>query len=84
MDYFPNRCVLCERCINVCRKKHGSALMSFANRGLNTVISFYGEHRTEDLPCHECGACIDICPVAALMPKKEGIKSEGGNQRQLP
>ena len=68
-NYYPNRCVLCGRCIHVCRETHGKALLTFAKRGIDTVISFYGEEDVSRLPGEKCQACVDICPVRAITLK---------------
>jgi len=67
LAYYPNRCVLCGKCVYVCIKKHGEPLLTFAKRGLDTVISFYGEGDAPDLACEECLACVEICPVSAII-----------------
>jgi bidirectional [NiFe] hydrogenase diaphorase subunit len=69
LDHYPNRCVLCGRCVYVCRQQHNQAGLTFARRGIDTVIAFYGHPQTEQLPCDTCQACIEVCPVAALLPK---------------
>ena len=66
ITYYPNRCVLCGKCVYVCKEKHGQPMMSFAKRGFDTVISFYGEQDSSTLPCEKCCACVEICPVDAL------------------
>jgi len=68
-EYYPNRCVLCGRCVFVCRLRNGRAFLTFAKRGLNTVISFFGQEASPDLPCSECLDCVNVCPVAALTLK---------------
>lgn len=68
-DYYPNRCVLCGRCIHACRKEQGQALLTFAKRGIDTVISFYGEEDVSKLPAENCMACVRVCPVSAIMLK---------------
>jgi bidirectional [NiFe] hydrogenase diaphorase subunit len=77
MDYYPNRCVLCGKCIHVCRKTHGHASLTFAKRGFNTVISAYGQEDATALPCDQCEACVEICPVAALT-----LKAHAGSSKQ--
>ena len=69
ITYHSNRCVLCGKCIFVCKEKHGQPMMSFAKRGFDTVISFYGEQNVSSLPCEKCCACVEICPVAAIILK---------------
>ena len=70
LTYHPNRCVLCGKCVFVCQRLNGGALLSFAKRGLDTVISFYGQMDLEGLPCEGCRACVEICPVSAITFKK--------------
>jgi len=69
LTYYPNRCVLCGKCLQVCRSANGRAMLAFAQRGFDTVISFYGGAGSAATACDTCAACIDICPVAALLPK---------------
>ncbi|SPD72623.1 4Fe-4S binding domain protein [uncultured Desulfobacterium sp.] len=74
IDYYPNRCMLCGKCIFVCREKHGQPRMTFAKRGFETVISFYGEKDLSGPACKECLACIDICPVRAIVTKDQAVE----------
>ena len=77
LNHHPNRCVLCGKCIQVCRDAHGAPAMDFADRGFKTLIRFYGEKSADHFPCHECRRCIEICPVGALTLKapSNGIES---------
>jgi len=67
IDYDTNRCVLCGKCIEVCREQNGHSFFSFARRGFHTIISAYGLKVTSDNNCRACEACVAICPVAAIM-----------------
>ena len=69
LDYYPNRCVLCGKCIHVCQTLQGHPFLTFAKRGFDTVISFYGEKDASRLPCATCMACVEICPVSAITLK---------------
>lgn len=64
IHYYPNRCVLCGKCVYVCKQK-GHSILSFAHRGLDTTISLYGQEG--NLTCESCKACIEVCPVKALI-----------------
>jgi predicted molibdopterin-dependent oxidoreductase YjgC len=68
-NYYPNRCVLCGKCVYVCRQHHHRVGLTFARRGIDTVVSFYGRPHTEPPPCDSCQACVEVCPVAALVAK---------------
>jgi bidirectional [NiFe] hydrogenase diaphorase subunit len=67
LQYVPDRCVLCARCVFVCREKNGQPMLSFARRGLDTVISFFGQEDKAIDICRQCYACVEVCPVAALL-----------------
>lgn len=69
LNHYPNRCVLCGKCYYVCRNQHGQSILTFAKRGFDTEISFYGQDEGAKLECEECNACVNICPVGALAMK---------------
>ena len=70
LNYYPNRCVLCGKCLHVCRNQHGQSVLTFANRGFNTAISFYASKDAPSSFCEDCTLCVDICPVGALILKE--------------
>ncbi|MGQ9633435.1 MAG: NADH-quinone oxidoreductase subunit NuoG [Bryobacteraceae bacterium] len=62
--YFDKpRCILCYRCVRICKEGMGVGALGVVNRG---VISEITPNRGDHLECDECGMCIDICPVGAL------------------
>jgi formate dehydrogenase major subunit/NADH-quinone oxidoreductase subunit G len=69
LNFDPNRCVLCGKCIYVCRGQHGQSILTFARRGLETSISAYGASAESTLQCEGCRACMEICPVRAITMK---------------
>lgn len=78
LDYHANRCVLCGRCIQACRNRHGHSILTFAKRGVDTVISAYGEDDAFAHACMACTACVDSCPVAALTLKEAPVQNQIG------
>ena len=71
LDYHPNRCVLCGKCLYVCQNDNGQAMLSFAKRGIHTVVSAFGAQALNNDACISCQACADICPVGALIKRTE-------------
>jgi predicted molibdopterin-dependent oxidoreductase YjgC len=69
LDYYPNRCVLCGKCVHVCRLQHRDVVLTFAKRGFDTVVGFFGLSADAAASCRDCRACAEACPVAALLPK---------------
>jgi NADH dehydrogenase/NADH:ubiquinone oxidoreductase subunit G len=66
LDYHPNRCVLCGKCVQVCRDAQGQTALTFARRGFETVVSHFALPGSAAAPCGDCRACTEVCPVAAL------------------
>lgn len=71
--YDPNKCVLCGRCIWICRKHLGIGVLGFAHRGFERVVTTFGDEPIGEFRCQECGECISACPTGALV-FKEGEK----------
>lgn len=69
----PARCILCYKCLFVCNQK-GHDLLTVNRKGFDTAVGYKGKGDEAGLPCPECGACVDICPVSAITPKKEEPK----------
>ena len=70
LNHYPNRCVLCGKCVHICRVKHGQSVLTFAKRGFDTVISTYSATDGSSLACRDCDACVKSCPVGALAVKE--------------
>lgn len=66
IEYNVARCVLCGKCIYVCRERTGHSLLTFAQRGFETVVEAFIDDDPANLPCRSCFACVEICPVSAL------------------
>jgi predicted molibdopterin-dependent oxidoreductase YjgC len=66
-DY--NICILCGRCVRMCREVRGTSVLAFTQRGSGTKIgpAFGRSHR--EAGCEFCGACVDVCPTGALTDK---------------
>jgi bidirectional [NiFe] hydrogenase diaphorase subunit len=68
-----NRCVLCGKCIQVCREIHGHSYLTFVKRGFNTLISAYTEPDEIPVNLSDCNKCIEICPVMAIAKKEDRL-----------
>jgi len=77
------KCILCGRCIQVCRSGAGRSVYSMVGKGVNTRVIPYRNSREvtmEEAGCIFCGQCVDVCPVAALTEKG---RSAGGREWEL-
>ena len=66
-DY--NLCIVCGRCVRACDELRGDDAIGFTERGgLALVGTSFGTSLLES-GCEFCGACIDVCPVGALVER---------------
>lgn len=64
--YDPNKCVLCGRCVWVCRKNVKSGVLGFAHRGFNRRLTTFGDEPIGAEQCLDCSRCVAVCPTGAL------------------
>ena len=66
IDRDLNLCILCGRCVRVCKHQHGTSIIEFVGR---SSISRIGEAFSRTLleaDCRFCGSCVDVCPTGSL------------------
>jgi formate dehydrogenase major subunit/NADH-quinone oxidoreductase subunit G len=64
--YDPNKCVLCGRCVWECQKHREKAVLGFAHRGFNRIMTTFADEPIGKDRCLDCGACVKVCPTGAL------------------
>ncbi len=62
----PEYCVLCSRCIRIC-KAQGTNVLEFSGRGVGAKVVTAKDRPLQESDCTFCGNCIDVCPVNALL-----------------
>jgi predicted molibdopterin-dependent oxidoreductase YjgC len=63
-----NYCILCGRCVRVC-KEQGTNVLDFMGRGITTKVSTAMDKPLHESGCTFCGSCIDACPVNTIMER---------------
>ncbi|MDR3289558.1 MAG: (2Fe-2S)-binding protein, partial [Peptococcaceae bacterium] len=61
-----SKCILCRRCIAVCKNNQGVAVIGANDRGFNTHIGAAFDRNLGEVACINCGQCIAVCPTGAL------------------
>lgn len=59
-----NRCIQCQRCVRMCEDVVGAVALGTIEKGMDTAVTgFEGSLAS----CDQCGNCVEVCPVGALM-----------------
>ncbi|MBP1884072.1 NADH-quinone oxidoreductase subunit NuoG [Sinorhizobium mexicanum] len=59
-----NRCIQCQRCVRMCEEVVGAVALGTVEKGMDTAVTgFEGSLAS----CDQCGNCVEVCPVGALM-----------------
>ena len=72
----PQRCILCERCVRICKQTRGVGSLGLIGRGIRTTVSTPQDESLVAADCRFCGACVEVCPTGALRDKAEFAAEE--------
>ena len=64
-DY--NLCIVCGRCVRVCEEVRGDNAITFTERAGKALVGTSHGTSLLESGCEFCGACLDVCPVGALV-----------------
>jgi len=76
-----NKCILCSRCVRICREVVGANALGLVNRGFETFVSPSMGDSLQDTYCESCGMCISTCPTGAI---SENVLFKPGPVRTTP
>lgn len=66
-----SRCILCTRCVRTCEELQSVAVIKPVGRSANLKISTFMDLGLDNVPCTQCGQCINRCPTGALFETSE-------------
>jgi NADH dehydrogenase/NADH:ubiquinone oxidoreductase subunit G/NAD(P)H-flavin reductase len=66
MDRDLNLCILCGRCVRICKYHQGKSVIDFVGRGGQTRIGQAFGRSLLEAGCQFCGSCVDVCPTGSL------------------
>jgi len=105
LHYDPGLCIVCERCVTVCKDMVGDAAITTAKRGGAELDKAYKEtmpkdaysmwnklqksviapsNGTGETNCSDCGECIAVCPVGALVSRDFVYTSNAWDLKRVP
>jgi predicted molibdopterin-dependent oxidoreductase YjgC len=63
------KCVLCGRCVRVCKELQCCNVLDWTERGFASKITPAFDSAMADSSCVFCGTCVSACPTGALTEK---------------
>ncbi len=105
MKYDAGLCIVCEKCVTVCKDMIGDAVLKTVPRGGEALPKEFKESMPKDsyamwnklqksiigtvneddsLECQDCGECIAVCPVGALVSTDFQYTSNSWELTKIP
>ena len=78
LGYDPSLCIMCEKCVHTCNEIIGTAALYIKPGGYNSTIDIKMSR------CEQCGDCISVCPVGALVSNAYKYTSNAWEANQIP
>jgi formate dehydrogenase major subunit len=66
IEIDSNKCILCSRCVRICKEVVDANAIGLVNRGFETFVAPSMKTSLTDTDCESCGLCISTCPTAAI------------------
>lgn len=66
IEIDSNKCVLCARCVRICKDVVGANALGLVERGSDTFVAPAMEGALNETNCESCGMCISACPTGAI------------------
>ena len=74
-------CILCGLCVRVCNDVVGAGALSWADRGIDRLVTTpFGVSHDENT-CIQCGACTSVCPTGHIW--MEDLSQKAGQPRDF-
>ena len=80
ISYDPALCIMCEKCVHVCNEIVGDEALAISVGGYNSTII----NTKQDQDCSECGECMAVCPVGALVSTDFKYSANAWELEQIP
>lgn len=78
LGYDPYLCILCEKCVRTCNEVVGSNALYIKPGGYKSEIDI------KFSKCQQCGECISVCPVGALVSNAYKYTSNAWESKKVP
>jgi formate dehydrogenase alpha subunit len=76
IEYDPNKCIRCGRCIKICEDIQMDSALTFRKRASQMEVTTAFDMPLNDSACELCGQCISTCPTGALYERQAKGKGQ--------
>ena len=80
ISYDPALCIMCEKCVHVCNEVVGDEALQISVGGYKSTII----NTKLDQQCAECGECMAVCPVGALVSTDFKYSANAWEMEKIP
>jgi len=70
IEYDPDKCIRCGRCIRICEEVQMDSALTFKERASAVEVTTAFDMPLNDSTCELCGQCISTCPTGALYERR--------------
>ena len=78
-----NKCILCGRCVRMCREIRETGAIGLVNRGVDTMVGTSFGLPIKESGCKFCLGCVEVCPSGALADTEE-FDEDSREKKLLP
>jgi formate dehydrogenase (NADP+) alpha subunit len=68
--HYPSRCILCGRCVRICREVMSIGVWGYLNRGYESTVDTPYHLPMVEVGCVSCGQCVSTCPVGSIVGQR--------------
>ena len=68
--HFGARCILCGRCVRICRDVMSIGCWGYLERGHDSGVDTPYRLPLQEVGCVSCGQCVSTCPVGAIVGQR--------------
>jgi len=79
IEYDPNKCIRCGRCIRICQEVQMAEALTFSQRAAQVEVTTGFDVPLNESTCELCGQCVSACPTGALYERAAKGKGRAKN-----
>ena len=68
--HYGSRCILCGRCVRICREVMSVGCWGYLNRGYDSEVDTPYRLPLTEVGCVSCGQCVSTCPVGSVVGQR--------------